>query len=136
MATQKTVTQKDIQTLQRMKADTTAIARKIAELEQQRDEHNLVIKTLSKLEPGRRCYRMVGGVLVQRTVGEALPAITQNKEALDKSITSLEAEIQERNKQMAEFAREKGLLTQNVKEEEQKEKKSETGEKKSSGLLV
>jgi len=121
--------------LQRMKSDSNAISRKVAELEQQRDEHNLVLKTLSKLEASRKCYRMVGGVLVQRTVGEVLPAVTQNKDALEKNIATLEADLQERNKQMTEFAREHGLLVTG-KEEQKEEKPSEGGEKKTAGLLV
>jgi len=134
---QKAVSQKDMQVLQRMKSDINAISRKVAELEQQRDEHNLVIKTLSKLEASRKCYRMVGGVLVQRTVGEVLPAVTQNKETLVQNIATLEAEVQERNKQITEFAREHGLLTQTVgKDENKDEKSSGGGEKKNSGLLV
>lgn len=93
---QKSVTQKDVQVLQRMKSEITAISRRVSELEQQRDEHkfvgyvltsnhtSLVIKTLSKLEPTRKCFRMVGGVLVQRTVSEVLPAVTQSKETVFK----------------------------------------------------
>ena len=37
-------------------------------------EHDLVIKQLEPMESTRRCYRMIGDVLVERTVGEALPA--------------------------------------------------------------
>jgi len=80
---------------------------------------------------------MVGGVLVQRTVGEVLPAVTQNKETLGQNIATLEAEVQERNKQITEFAREHGLLTQTVGKDENKEKPGEGGEKKkTSGVLV
>jgi len=77
---------------------------------------------------------MVGGVLVQRTVGEVLPAVTQNRDTLDKQMNTLQADRQERYKQMNEFARERGLLTQNIKEEEKTEKQA--GEKKTAGLLV
>jgi prefoldin subunit 2 len=37
-----------------------------------------VIKALSDMDASRRCYRMVGGVLVERTVGEVLPVVTAN----------------------------------------------------------
>jgi hypothetical protein len=40
----------------------------------------LVEKTLSDVDPSRRCFRSIGGVLVERTVKEVLPAITANKE--------------------------------------------------------
>lgn len=41
---------------------------------------SLVIKAITGLEPERRCYRMVGGVLVERTVGEVLPVLTTNRD--------------------------------------------------------
>jgi prefoldin subunit 2 len=44
----------------------------------ERDEHKLVVDTLSKLNNDRKAFRMVGGVLVERTVGDVLPAVTQN----------------------------------------------------------
>lgn len=37
-------------------------------------EHDLVIKQLQPMDKDRRCYRMIGDVLVERTVGETLPA--------------------------------------------------------------
>ena len=40
----------------------------------------LVIETLKEVQPDRRCYRMVGGVLVERTVGDVLPTLTTNKQ--------------------------------------------------------
>ena len=45
-------------------------------------EHDLVIKTLEPLEPGRRCSRLVGEVLVERTVGDVLPAVQKQRENL------------------------------------------------------
>lgn len=41
---------------------------------------SLVIDTLKEVGEARRCYRMVGGVLVERTVREVLPALENNKE--------------------------------------------------------
>ena len=41
---------------------------------------SLVEKTLAEVDPARRCFRSIGGVLVERTVKEVLPAITANKD--------------------------------------------------------
>ncbi len=56
------------------------LARKIAELEVDRNEHILVEETLKPLEGSRRAYRLVGDVLVERSVKEVLPSVTSNKE--------------------------------------------------------
>ena len=40
----------------------------------------MVIETLKEVEKDRKCFRMIGGVLVERTVNEVLPALEQNRE--------------------------------------------------------
>ena len=40
----------------------------------------LVIETLKEVEKDRKCFRMIGGVLVERTVNEVLPALEQNRD--------------------------------------------------------
>ena len=41
---------------------------------------SLVIDALKIVDGSRKCYRMVGGVLVERTVGDVLPALIANHE--------------------------------------------------------
>ncbi|VDO79780.1 unnamed protein product [Soboliphyme baturini] len=40
----------------------------------------LVIETLSKLEPERKCFRLIGEILVERKVKNVLPALQKNLE--------------------------------------------------------
>lgn len=56
------------------------LMQKIAELEVDRNEHTLVEETLKPLDPSRRAFRLVGEVLVERSVAEVLPSVTANKE--------------------------------------------------------
>lgn len=37
-------------------------------------EHDLVIKQLEPMDKSRKCFRLIGDVLVERTVAETLPA--------------------------------------------------------------
>lgn len=41
---------------------------------------SLVVDTLKEVDPSRKCFRLIGGVLVERTVKEVLPALENNKE--------------------------------------------------------
>ena len=41
---------------------------------------SLVLDTLKKHDPKRRCFRSVGGVLVERTVADVMPAVEYNAE--------------------------------------------------------
>ena len=47
----------------------------------------MVIDALKGVESERRCFRMIGGVLVERTVKDVLPALENNKEQVGPSIT-------------------------------------------------
>ncbi len=38
-------------------------------------EHDLVGGQLKPLDPGRRAFRLVNGVLMERTVGEVIPEL-------------------------------------------------------------
>ncbi len=55
-----------------------------ASIERQQEvaEHDLVIKTLDPLDADRKCFRLVGEVLVERTVADVLPAVKKNRENL------------------------------------------------------
>ena len=55
---------------------------KLAELEMEADEHRLVIAALSPLPPTRRCWRKVGGVLVETDVAGALPVLQKTLEGV------------------------------------------------------
>lgn len=43
-------------------------------------EIRLVAEALERMEPTRKCYRMIGGVLIERTAEEVRPAILKNRE--------------------------------------------------------
>ncbi len=40
---------------------------------------------LKKVDPDRKCFRMIGGVLVERSVKEVLPALKFNSEQVGKA---------------------------------------------------
>ncbi|KAF9931531.1 hypothetical protein BGZ67_005251 [Mortierella alpina] len=74
------------QTYNNMKSELNSLAQKIGELETEADEHTLVVDTISPLDADRKCFRLVGGVLVERTVKEVLPALKTNQEGI-KNVT-------------------------------------------------
>mmetsp|Transcript_694 Transcript_694/g.1048 ORF Transcript_694/g.1048 Transcript_694/m.1048 type:complete len:111 (-) Transcript_694:117-449(-) len=88
---------------QNLKAEYQAYAQKLSEMEAERKEHALVISTLQKLPNERRCYRLVGGVLVERTVGEVVPAVSKNLESIEKVVSNLEEAMDKKRKDIDEF---------------------------------
>ncbi|KAJ2960898.1 hypothetical protein NQ176_g11026 [Zarea fungicola] len=49
----------------------------------------LVLETLEPLEENRKCFRLVNGVLVERTVKDIVPALKTNHDGLKKVLDDL-----------------------------------------------
>ncbi|KAJ8110452.1 hypothetical protein ONZ43_g5867 [Nemania bipapillata] len=65
------------------------LAQKIGDVEQEAEEHKLVLETLEPLPDNRKCFRMINGVLVERTVKDVVPALKTNAEGLKKVLDDL-----------------------------------------------
>lgn len=66
-------------------------------------EHDLVIKTLEPLDAERRCFRLVGDVLVARTVGEVLPAVKGNREHLEALVSTYGKQLEVKQKEVLAY---------------------------------
>jgi len=85
-----------------------ALAGKIGELEQEADEHSLVLTTLDEAlqeEPDRKCFRLIGGVLVERTVKDVVPALQTNQEGIKKVIDNLAEQYKAKEQEFDAFKR-------------------------------
>lgn len=81
-----------IERIQTLRNEMQGIATKIGELEGDAEEHRAVIDTLrdtAKRSPDRKCFRMIGGILVERTVKDVLPALETNFNGLRSVIEGL-----------------------------------------------
>ncbi|KAF1912272.1 hypothetical protein BDU57DRAFT_358687 [Ampelomyces quisqualis] len=63
--------------------------RKIEKLTTPLSKHRLVLETLAPLPPTRTCFRMINGVLTQRTVSEVVPLLQTNAEGLERALGEL-----------------------------------------------
>ncbi|CAL1396749.1 unnamed protein product [Linum trigynum] len=86
-----------------MRTELNQIYSKITELEMEVSEHSLVINAIQPLDPARRCYRMIGGVLVERNIKEVLPAVQRNKEGIEEVIARLNEALEKKKKEIADF---------------------------------
>lgn len=83
-----------------LQSECQSYASKISELEQELGEHRLVEDTLKPLDEKRRAFRLVGGVLVERTVGEVLPSVATNRENLEKVVEKVKMTLEEKQKEL------------------------------------
>ncbi|EEH11082.1 prefoldin subunit 2 [Histoplasma capsulatum var. duboisii H88] len=65
------------------------LAQKIGDIEQETEEHKLVIDTLQPLPGDRKCFRMINGVLVERTVKDVIPPLKTNSDGLKQVLDEL-----------------------------------------------
>mmetsp|Transcript_3092 Transcript_3092/g.10441 ORF Transcript_3092/g.10441 Transcript_3092/m.10441 type:complete len:132 (+) Transcript_3092:158-553(+) len=86
-----------------MRQDVMNISTKINELDMEKQEHQLVVDAIQPLDKDRKCFRLIGGVLVERTVGEVIPAIARNKEGLDEVTSRLGKSLEAKKKELADF---------------------------------
>ena len=92
-----------VQLVSGLKTDVSQLASKLGELDVERNEHRSVLDAISKLEAERKCWRLIGGVLVEKTVSEVIPAVQKNLEGIDAAI-----------KQLAENMKKKEVALQDV----------------------
>ncbi|KAI4323699.1 hypothetical protein L6164_023284 [Bauhinia variegata] len=85
------------------RSELNQIYSKITELEMEASEHSLVINAIQPLDLSRQCYWMIGGVLVERTIKEVLPAVQRNKEGLEEVIARLNEALEKKKKEIAEL---------------------------------
>ncbi|XP_036620947.1 prefoldin subunit 2-like [Trichosurus vulpecula] len=94
--------------LNRLRQEQRGLASKAAELEMELNEHSLVIDTVREVDPTRKCYPMVGGILVEQTVKEVLPALEGNKEQIQKIIETLIQQLtQAKGRELNDFTEKK-----------------------------
>ncbi|EAW23376.1 putative prefoldin subunit 2 [Aspergillus fischeri NRRL 181] len=107
MASQAQINPKKQQELQlqytNFKNTLTQMAQKIGDIEQEAEEHKLVIETLEPLPEDRKCFRMVNGVLVERTVKDVLPALKTNSDGLKQVLDELVKQYQSKQSELDDW---------------------------------
>ena len=106
---------------------------KMSELEAEVSEHAIVIDTLKKVDPARKCFRMVGGILSERTVNEVLPALEQNKGQIQDVIDKLKTQLGERGQELNKFREEHNIQIRGEKPGSDSGKSSAAGGSSGSG---
>ncbi len=95
--------------LQGMRNECNAIAQRISSIEQERDDHDMVQAILGDFPGARRCYRSVGGILMERTVADVVPEIRSEWGKLSKALQELSNLAQEKHRAIDAFQTEHSI---------------------------
>lgn len=85
------------------------IAQKIGDVEQETEEHKLVLETLEPLPQDRKCFRMINGVLVEMTVKDVVPALKTNSEGLKKVLEDLLKQYKSKQEEMEKWKKKNNI---------------------------
>ncbi|XP_046340895.1 prefoldin subunit 2-like [Haliotis cracherodii] len=119
---------------QELRQQQRILATKISEIEMDMKEHELVIETLKEVDSDRKCFRMVGGVLVERTVKDVLPALVNNKDQMNNLVGTLTKQLETKGTDINKYREHHGLK---IRGEETKDTpETQDKETKSGGVLV
>ena len=58
---------------QQLQKEAQALVQKLMEIEDEKKENELVLESISQLEDSRKCWRLVNGVLMEKTKVEVVP---------------------------------------------------------------
>ncbi|KAL7008616.1 Cochaperone prefoldin complex subunit [Cystobasidiomycetes sp. EMM_F5] len=99
----------------RRRTELSEIVNKVSELERDADEHTLVLETLRQVkeeDPDRKCFRMIGGVLVQRTVKDIMPQLQTNLQGIQNLIDQLSTSYKKREEEFEAFTKRYNITVQ------------------------
>jgi prefoldin subunit 2 len=84
----------------------------------------------------RKCYRLIGGVLVERTKKEVLPAVQTNLEQITQLIERLQQQLIELEQAALDFRKKHDLQTAGPRQPEDDADDEDKKDKKPTGLLA
>lgn len=77
-----------------------ALYQKFSEIELEQEEHRMVIDTLRPMQSDRPAYRLINGVLVERTVGEVLPLLEKQLVNIESLVESLRTQLAKKQNEL------------------------------------
>ncbi|CAD7002567.1 probable prefoldin subunit 2 [Ceratitis capitata] len=127
--------EKIIGEFQQLRNEQRNLVNNLNTLEMDLKEHKTVIETLKTVDPERKCFRLIGGVLAERTVKEVLPQLIENKDFIEKTITRVNEDLTAKGQQINKFKEEHNIKIRG-EQMSNETPKSEEGEKKSENRNV
>ncbi|CAG9460563.1 unnamed protein product [Pedinophyceae sp. YPF-701] len=124
--------QEIIQQFQQMNQNFQTLAQKLNEMEADLQEHGQVLKVLAPMDKERKCCRLVSGVLVERTVGEVMPAVQKNHDMIQGAVAKFKEQLDAKRKEIAAFQTKHKIRIKGQDDGPQQKE----GEGKGGGVLV
>ncbi|VVC43335.1 Prefoldin beta-like [Cinara cedri] len=113
-----------------LRTEQRQLATKLSEIELDLNEHNIVIETLNKLDGDRKCFRLIGGVLVERNISDVLPTLIKNRGEMGKIVKTLNDQLTKKGIEINEFKHKHNIQVRGGFSPMSEMVESQSGEKK------
>ena len=80
--------------------DIQTLMQKIAEIELEQEEHKMVIDTLKEMELTRPAYKLINGILVEKTVGVVLPMLESQLVNITSLVDTLKEQLTKKQQEL------------------------------------
>jgi prefoldin subunit 2 len=112
-----------------MRQQQRILVSRMSEIEMDMKEHDLVMEVLKGVDPDRRCYRMVGGILVERKVNVVLPGLISNRDKMKGYRDTLQNSLESKGKELNKFREMYGIQFQADNDEKKDKPAPKAGER-------
>lgn len=125
--------QEIVEGYKRLLDEREAVAAMILERQGDFEEHALVLKNLKGCRQDKKAWRLVGDVLVERTVESITPELEKNRDNLKGVIENAKQQMEAKSKQIKEYEVKFGIK---IKGRDDGPSKKEEDAKAQQGVLV
>ena len=117
-----------------LQQEVQALVSRLMEVDDERKEHQLVLESISKLEDDRKCWRLVHGVMFEKTKAEVVPELEGMIANLLQVAKQLNDGLHQKKMEMSKLEQAYEHIMKAAKE--RKAEQIEAGEAKAGGVLV
>ena len=128
--------EKIIADFQQLRNEQRNLVNNLNTLEMDLKEHKTVIETLNTVDKDRKCFRLIGGVLCERTVKEVLPQLIENKDFIEKTITMVTEDLSKKGHQINKFKEEHNIKIRGEQIANETQKSAEDKKSENRNVLV
>jgi len=119
---------------QQLRENQRNIATKITELDQDIKEHETVIEALKDVDPDRKCFQMIGGVLTEKTVKDVVPNLEDKKTKINGITEHLHKELKKAGEDLIKYKEEHNIQIRGEQPPKKEQKIDDQSNK--SGILA
>lgn len=79
-------------------------------------QHQRVLETIKDYDPNRKCYRLVGEVLIQSTVAETKPLLEQQETSIKELVKTYRQKVEAKEQEIKKFQEDNHIRIESARE--------------------